>query len=135
LPAPIEVAAYYVVTEMLTNAAKHAQATAIQIRAHLDVEQLHVSIRDDGIGGDNPAGSGITGLRDRVEALGGTFKITSDPGRETVGICQLPTTVPTRPSWWTYCRRSPVKLKPVRRAPKTVTWPLSGSRGRSHFAA
>jgi signal transduction histidine kinase len=99
LPAPIEVAAYYVVSEMLTNAAKHAQATAIQIRAHLDVGHLHVSIRDDGIGGANPAGSGITGLRDRVEALGGTFKITSDPGQGTVGICQLPTTVPTQPSW------------------------------------
>jgi len=98
LPAPIEVAAYYVVAEMLTNAAKHAQATAIQIRAHLDVGQLSVSIRDDGIGGANPAGSGITGLRDRVEALGGTFKVTSDPGQGTVGICRLPTRVPTQPS-------------------------------------
>jgi signal transduction histidine kinase len=99
LPAPIEVAAYYVVAEMLTNAAKHAQATAIQIRARLDVGQLYVSIRDDGIGGANPAGCGITGLRDRVEALGGTFKLTSEPGQGTVGICQLPTTVPTPPTW------------------------------------
>jgi signal transduction histidine kinase len=99
LPASIEVAAYYVVSEMLTNAAKHARAAAVQIRAHLDVGQLYVSIRDDGIGGANPAGSGITGLRDRVEALGGTFKVTSGPGRGTVGVCQLPTTVPTRPSW------------------------------------
>jgi signal transduction histidine kinase len=99
LPASIEVAAYYVVSEMLTNATKHARAAAVQIRAHLDVGQLYVSIRDDGIGGANPAGSGITGLRDRVEALGGTFKITSGPGQGTVGVCQLPTTVPTRPSW------------------------------------
>jgi signal transduction histidine kinase len=99
LPAPVEVAAYYVVSEMLTNAAKHSQATAVQIRAHLDDGQLYVSIRDDGIGGANPAGSGITGLRDRVEALGGTFKVISDPGQGTVGICQLPITVPTRPSW------------------------------------
>ena len=99
LPSSIAVAAYYVVSEMLTNAAKHSQATAVQIRAHLDVGQLYVSIRDDGIGGANPAGSGITGLRDRVEALGGTFKVISDAGQGTVGICQLPTTVPTRPPW------------------------------------
>jgi signal transduction histidine kinase len=99
LPVSIEVAAYYVVSEMLTNAAKHAGATAVQIRAHLDVDQLHVSIRDDGIGGANPAGSGITGLRDRAEALGGTFQVTSEPGQGTVGLCQLPTTVPARPSW------------------------------------
>lgn len=99
LPAPIEVAAYYVVSEMLTNAAKHAQATAIQIRAHLDGGQLCVSIRDDGVGGANPAGSGITGLRDRVEALGGVFKVASDPGQGTLSICQLPTTMPTPPTW------------------------------------
>jgi|SRR4051794_16374514 signal transduction histidine kinase len=99
LPASIEVAAYYVVSEMLTNAAKHAQATAIQIRAHLDVGQLHVSIRDDGIGGADPAGSGLSGLRDRVEALGGTFTVTSDTGQGTVGVCQLPTAVSTQPSW------------------------------------
>jgi signal transduction histidine kinase len=99
LPAPIEVAAYYVASEMLTNAVKHARAAAIQIRAHLYVDQLHVSIRDDGVGGANPAGSGITGLRDRVEALGGRFELTSDAGQGTVGVCELPTTVPTRPSW------------------------------------
>jgi glucose-6-phosphate-specific signal transduction histidine kinase len=58
-----------------------------------------VSIRDNGIGAANPAGSGITGLRDRVEALGGTFKVDSDPGQGTVGICQLPTTLPSQRSW------------------------------------
>jgi len=99
LPAPIEVAAYYVACEMLTNAAKHAQATAIRIRARVDVGHLYVSIRDDGIGGVNPAGTGIIGLRDRVEALGGTFKVTSDPGEGTVGICRLPTTVRARQPW------------------------------------
>jgi signal transduction histidine kinase len=99
LPAPIEVCAYYVVSEMLTNAAKHAQATAIRIHASVDGGYLHVSVRDDGIGGVNPVGSGITGLRDRVEALGGTFTVDSGRGQGTVGICRLPTVVPSQPFW------------------------------------
>ena len=101
LPAPIEVCAYYVVSEMLTNAAKHAQATAIRIHASLDGNQLHVSVRDDGIGGVNPAGCGITGLRDRVEALGGAFTVYSDSGngQGTVGICRLPTVVSSQLFW------------------------------------
>jgi signal transduction histidine kinase len=81
LPQPVEVGAYYVVSEALTNAAKHAQASVV----HLDVEEedsvLRVSIRDDGVGGADPSeGSGLIGLRDRVEALGGTMEITSPPG-------------------------------------------------------
>jgi len=97
LPAPIEVCAYYVVSEMLANAAKHAQASAIRIHAYIDGSQLHILVGDDGIGGANPAGSGLSGLRDRVEALGGTFEVDSDRGRGTVGICQLPTKVPCQP--------------------------------------
>jgi signal transduction histidine kinase len=93
LPPPIEVCAYYVVSEMLTNAAKHSAATAIRIDADLYGDLLHISVRDDGIGGANPAGSGITGLRDRVQALGGTFKIESEHGRGTVGSCLLPVVV------------------------------------------
>jgi signal transduction histidine kinase len=65
----------------------------------VDGGQLHVSVRDDGIGGVNPAGSGITGLRDRFEALGGTFTVDSDHGQGTVGICRLPTVVPSQPFW------------------------------------
>jgi signal transduction histidine kinase len=99
LPLPIELCAYYVVSEMLTNTAKHAQASTVRIHAYLDRGQLHVSVCDDGIGGANPAGSGISGLRDRVEALGGTFKVDSDQGQGTVGICQLPTTMPPQPLW------------------------------------
>ncbi len=99
LPARIEIGAYYVVSEMLTNAAKHAQATAIQIHAHLDAGQLYVSVRDDGIGCADPTGSGITGLRDRVEALGGAFVVESDPSHGTVGTCRLPATVPSEPTW------------------------------------
>ena len=94
LPAPIEVGAYYVVSELLTNAAKYAQATTVQIHAHLVDGHLHVSIRDDGIGGAKHAGSGLTGLRDRVEALGGTLQVHGGRRQGTVGICQLPTTVP-----------------------------------------
>ena len=67
-------AAYYVVAEALTNAAKHAQASMVEVCADIEGQDLHLSIRDDGIGGADAAkGSGITGLRDRVEALGGTL--------------------------------------------------------------
>jgi signal transduction histidine kinase len=76
-----------------------AQATKIRIRAYADDGRLHVSVRDDGIGGANAAGSGIIGLRDRVEALGGTFRVDGDQGQGTVGICQLPTVGPLQPSW------------------------------------
>ena len=84
---------------MLTNAAKHAQATAIRIHASVDGGQLHVSVRDDGIGGANPAGSGITGLRDRVEVLGGTLTVDSGHDQGTVGICRLPTVLSSQPFW------------------------------------
>jgi signal transduction histidine kinase len=99
LPAPIEVGAYYVVSEMLTNAAKHAKASAIQIHADLVGGYLHVTVRDDGTGGADCGGFGLTGLRDRVEALGGTFTVHSNPGDGTVAICRLPTTLPERPTW------------------------------------
>jgi hypothetical protein len=77
---PIEVAAYYVVSEALTNTTKHARASC----AHVAVEQrdglLHLSIRDDGVGGADPAaGSGLIGLRDRVQALGGSIEVDSPP--------------------------------------------------------
>jgi signal transduction histidine kinase len=91
LPDGIEVAAYYVVSEMLTNAAKHAQASAV----HVDVARadgvLHISVRDDGVGGANPArGSGLVGLRDRVEALGGTIVFQSTKGVGTAIEVLLP---------------------------------------------
>jgi signal transduction histidine kinase len=81
LPDSIEVAAYYVVAETLTNAAKHAQASEVTVRVEAEGTNLHLSIRDDGIGGaDTARGSGLTGLVDRVEALGGRMKISSPPG-------------------------------------------------------
>lgn len=86
LPEPAEVAAYYVVAEALTNADKHARATEVRITACLDdaASTLHVSIVDDGVGGaDAGDGSGLVGLKDRVEALGGHFGVESRPGHGT----------------------------------------------------
>ena len=91
LPDPVEVAAYYVVAEAVTNAAKHAQASMVEVCVDTKAQDLHLSIRDDGIGGADAAkGSGITGLRDRVEALGGTLSISSQPGIGT----ELRATIP-----------------------------------------
>jgi signal transduction histidine kinase len=91
LPDRVEVAGYYLVSEVLTNAAKHARASEVQV----DVEQtnglLRLSIRDDGVGGADPRrGSGLTGLGDRVDALGGTMEITSQPGNGTSLLVTLP---------------------------------------------
>ncbi len=91
LPERVEVASYFVVSEGLANAAKHARASV----AHVDVETvgslLHVSIRDDGLGGADPArGSGLIGLTDRVQALGGTLTVLSPPGQGTTVRVELP---------------------------------------------
>jgi signal transduction histidine kinase len=91
LPAPVEVAAYYVVAEALTNAAKHAHASV----AHVDVQtgdgRLHLSVADDGVGGADPArGSGLVGLTDRVQALGGTITVHSPVGEGTTLLIDLP---------------------------------------------
>jgi signal transduction histidine kinase len=88
---PIEVAAYYVISEALTNTTKHAHAAS----THVTVEQrnalLHLSIRDDGAGGaDLTHGSGLIGLRDRVQALGGTIEVNSRPGEGTSIVVELP---------------------------------------------
>jgi signal transduction histidine kinase len=80
----VEIAAYYIVAEALTNAVKHAQASRINVRAEISDNTLRLSIQDDGIGGaDLHKGSGLIGLKDRVEALGGHMKITSQPGSGT----------------------------------------------------
>jgi signal transduction histidine kinase len=90
-PAPIEVAAYYVVSEALTNTIKHANAS----HAHVAVEErdgrLRVCIRDDGVGGaDSSHGSGLIGLRDRVQALGGSIEVHSPPGGGTAVLANFP---------------------------------------------
>jgi signal transduction histidine kinase len=91
LPDGVEVAAYYVVSEMLTNTAKHAQASAVHVDVTRDDGVLHISVRDDGVGGVDPArGSGLVGLRDRVEALGGTIAFQSPKGAGTTAEVLLP---------------------------------------------
>jgi len=87
----VEAAGYYVASEALANAAKHARASVIEVRADGRDGALALSIRDDGIGGADPGrGSGIIGLKDRVEALGGTISVLSPPGHGTTLHVQLP---------------------------------------------
>ncbi len=91
LPGPVEVAAYYLVSEMLTNAAKHARASVVEVDAEVSGGTLRMRVRDDGVGGADPArGSGLVGLKDRIEALGGTFSVHSPPGDGTTVSCDLP---------------------------------------------
>jgi signal transduction histidine kinase len=91
LPEAVEVGAYYVVSEMLTNAAKHASASVIEVNADASEGTLRVCVRDDGIGGADPKrGSGLVGLKDRIEALGGSFSLHSPPGGGTTVCCDLP---------------------------------------------
>jgi signal transduction histidine kinase len=91
VPERIEVAAYYVVAEALTNAAKHARASKVDVRVDTDDATLCLLIRDDGDGGADAArGSGLTGLIDRVEAHGGTMAISSPIGQGTSLVVKIP---------------------------------------------
>jgi signal transduction histidine kinase len=91
LPERVEVAAYYVVSEALTNAAKHAHATVVFVDVDADDARVKLSIRDDGRGGAAPdQGSGLVGLRDRVEALGGQIEISSPAGHGTSLSVSIP---------------------------------------------
>ena len=90
-PEPVEVATYYVVSESLTNAAKHADTPVVDVALAVDDGALRVEVRDDGCGGADPAaGSGLLGLKDRVEAIGGTMQLTSPPGAGTSLRVELP---------------------------------------------
>jgi signal transduction histidine kinase len=86
-----EVAAYYIVAEALTNTAKHARASVVRLRVDTEPECLKLSIEDDGIGGaDTTNGSGLVGLTDRVEAIGGRLTISSPPGSGTSLLVTIP---------------------------------------------
>jgi signal transduction histidine kinase len=91
LPEPVEVAAYYVVSEALTNVAKHANASVVHVAVEVSDGVLELSIRDDGSGGADPErGSGLIGLADRVDALGGTIEVASPVGEGTTLRVMLP---------------------------------------------
>ena len=96
LPEPIEIATYYLVAEALTNTAKHANASTVEVHLHTDTGEsgdpvLRISVRDDGHGGADPhSGSGLVGLTDRVQALGGQLWLHSPPGAGTTLRAQLP---------------------------------------------
>jgi signal transduction histidine kinase len=91
LPEPVEVAAYYVVSEALTNAAKHAQASVVHVDLDSRYASVQLTIRDDGIGGALAGqGSGLLGLRDRIEALGGSLQLTSPAGNGTTLRINVP---------------------------------------------
>jgi signal transduction histidine kinase len=91
LEPQIEVAAYYVVSEALANAAKHAHASVVEVDLDVTDGVLRLIVRDDGRGGaDTSRGSGLIGLVDRVEAVGGTMDITSPPGRGTTLRAEIP---------------------------------------------
>jgi PAS domain S-box-containing protein len=91
LPESVEIAAYYVVSESLANVVKHAKASYVSVELDVVDDWLRASVRDDGIGGaDTGRGSGLTGLVDRVEALGGRLSLTSTPRQGTTVTVALP---------------------------------------------
>jgi signal transduction histidine kinase len=91
LPEQLEVAAYYVVSEALTNATKHAHASVVNVELEARDGSVRLAIRDDGIGGaDLGKGSGLVGLSDRIEALGGTLEVTSATGNGTALLIAIP---------------------------------------------
>jgi signal transduction histidine kinase len=93
LSGPVEVCAYFVVSEALTNAAKHANASRIAVGAEAATGVLRLSVRDDGTGGaDFSRGTGLIGLKDRVEALGGRIFLHSSPGAGTTLQAEFPLT-------------------------------------------
>jgi signal transduction histidine kinase len=93
LPERLEVTAYYVISEALANAAKYAEASAVHIDIAKAGELITLTVRDDGIGGADPArGSGLVGLGDRVAAVGGKLQVRSHPGAGTTLVVELPVT-------------------------------------------
>ena len=85
-----ELGAYYIVSEALANVAKHANAETVMVSVEAGRGVLSLWVRDDGVGGADPDGSGLAGLRERAEALGGTVRLTSPAGRGTSVDVRLP---------------------------------------------
>jgi signal transduction histidine kinase len=111
LRKPLEVAAYYVVSEALTNTVKHASATVARVTVETGNGTLRIQVSDDGVGGADPArGSGLVGLADRVEALGGTLAITSPADAGTTMVAELPAGYGT---WTTVARQDGQRSAPL----------------------
>jgi PAS domain S-box-containing protein len=95
IPSQVEAASYYVISEALTNTAKYANAQTARVSVHRGDAQLHVEVADDGRGGaDRKLGSGLSGLADRVSALGGCLRVVSPVGRGTTVTADLPIAEP-----------------------------------------
>jgi PAS domain S-box-containing protein len=91
LPEGVDVAAYYVVAEALTNAAKHAHASVVRVELESRDASVRLAIGDDGVGGADPSrGSGLVGISDRVQALGGTLEVSSPVGSGTSLLIEIP---------------------------------------------
>jgi signal transduction histidine kinase len=91
LPADVELAAYFIVCESLTNARRYSGAREVRVRVAAVADSLLIEIADDGSGGADPsAGTGLRGLADRVEALGGRLAVDSPPGDGTRVSASLP---------------------------------------------
>ena len=89
-PPAVESAAYFVAAEALANAGKHADAERLDIRIARDGDRLEIEVKDDGVGGADAGGSGLVGLRRRVEALDGTLQVSSPSGGPTTIFAELP---------------------------------------------
>jgi signal transduction histidine kinase len=89
-----EATAFYLIREAVTNAERYAGASVIRVRAHLSASTLTVEVRDDGVGGAFERNDrGLQGLRDRVEATGGSFQLDSEPGHGTRIMAEIPRSV------------------------------------------
>jgi signal transduction histidine kinase len=90
LPSAVESTAYYVTAEALTNVAKYAKADQAFVHISVEEDRLRLQVGDDGVGGADPSGTGLRGLRDRVDALDGALEIDSPPGGGTTVRVDLP---------------------------------------------
>lgn len=135
LAKQVEVTAYYVVSEALANAAKHARASAVYVGAGAAGDVLRLAVRDDGIGGADPAcGSGLAGLNDRVTATGGTLRLHSRPGEGTTPRAELPAwpgqpPPASRPDGEISLRAGPGAPDDGSDGPARTRVPLAGKRG------
>jgi len=90
LPTGIEATAYFVVAEALTNVAKHSRAQRARVSARVEEGALRIEVRDDGLGGARPDGSGLVGVSDRIAALDGRFHVDSPAGGGTLVAAAIP---------------------------------------------